>query len=195
MDELHGEPARFYGLPRLAGDELHLVGKAVLIQLELDEAGGHPCGIDGGVDIPHEVGDGTDVVLVAMGDKNGPDAVPVLDEVGEVGDDHVYAVHVVVREAHAHVHHNDVVSVLVDGEVLADLVEAAKRDNFQFFCHNNSFSVKNNEQIKSAARGAESRKRGFDSSLREEPWQIVYHTSGEKYSLFCRNVGRRWKVI
>ena len=135
------------------------------------------------------------MVLMAMGDENGPNAVSVLDQVGEIGYDHVDAVHVVVWEAHAHVHQDDVVTVLVDGKVFADLVETAKGNNLKLFCHNNSFSLKNNEQIKSAACGAESRKRGFDSSFREEPWQIVYHTSGEKYSLFCRNMGRRWKVI
>ncbi len=30
----------------------------------------------------------------------------------------------------------------------------------------------------------------FDSTRGEEPWQIVYHTITEKYSLFCRNVGK-----
>ena len=46
MDELHGEPARPDGLPRLAGDEPHLVAQPVLVQLQLDEAGGHPGGVD-----------------------------------------------------------------------------------------------------------------------------------------------------
>ena len=81
-----------------------------------------------------------DVVLVAVGDEDAPDPVLVLDEVGEVGDDHVDAVHVVVGEAHAAVHHDDVAAVLVDGQVLADLVQTAQGNNFQFFCHKYSFS-------------------------------------------------------
>ena len=124
-----------------AGDQRHLVGEAVLVQLQLDEARRHPGGIDGGVHIPHEVGDGPDVVLMAVGDEDGPDAVPVLDQVGEVGNDHVNAIHVVIREAHAHVHQDNVVAVLIDGEVLADLVETAERNDFQFFCHKCSFFV------------------------------------------------------
>ena len=88
------------------------------------------------------------MILMAMGDEDGPDAVPVLDQVGEIGYDHVDTVHVVVREAHAHVHQDDVVAVLVDGEVFADLIETAKGNNFQFFCHNNSFSVKNVNKLK-----------------------------------------------
>ena len=148
VDELHAEPARLDRLPRLAGDELHLVAQPVLVQLQLNEAGRHPGGVDGGVHVPHEVGDGPDVILMAMGDEDGPNAVPVLDQVGEIGYDHVDAVHVVVREAHAHVHQDDVVAVLVDGEVFADLIETAKGNNFQFFCHNNSFSVKNINKLK-----------------------------------------------
>ena len=76
-----------------------------------------------------------DVVLVAVGQENAPDLVLVLDQIGDVRDDHVDAVHVVIGKAHAHVHHNDVLAVLVDGEVFADLIEAAQGYNFQFFCH------------------------------------------------------------
>ena len=42
---------------------------------------------------------------------------------------------VIVREAHAAVHDYDVPAVLVRREVLADLVETAKGNDFQFFCH------------------------------------------------------------
>jgi len=44
-----------------------------------------------------------------------------------------------IREAHAAVDDDDLAAVLIDGHVLADLVETAKRNDFQFFCHNNSF--------------------------------------------------------
>ena len=79
------------------------------------------------------------MVLMAVGDENTADAVPVLDEVGEVGNDHVHAVHIVIRKPHADVHHDDVAAILVHGEVLADLVETAQRNDLQFFCHNSSF--------------------------------------------------------
>ena len=81
------------------------------------------------------------MVLVAVGDEDAPDLVLVLDEVAHVGDDHVDTVHVVVGKAHAAVHHNDVAAVLIDGEVLADLIQSAQCDNFQFFCHDNSFNT------------------------------------------------------
>ena len=141
VDELHAELARLDHLARLAGDELGLVQQAVLLQLQLHQPRGHAGGVDGGVDVPQQIGDGADVVLVPVGEEDAPDLVLVLDEIGEVGDDHVDAVHVVVGEAHAHVHHDDVPAVLVDGEVLADLVEAAQGNDFQFFCHNKSWNT------------------------------------------------------
>ena len=71
--------------------------------------------------------------------EDAPDFALVFDQVAYIGYDHVDAVHVIVGEAHAAVHHNDVAAVFVDGEVFADLVETAKGNNFQFFCHDNSF--------------------------------------------------------
>ena len=76
---------------------------------------------------------------MAVGDEETPDAGFVLDEVGDVGDDAVDAVHIIPGEGHAAVHHDDLAAVLVGGHVFADLIEAAQRDNFQFFCHKNSF--------------------------------------------------------
>ena len=135
MNELHAELAGLDHLARLAGDELGLVGEVVFLQLQAHQSRRHAGGVDGHVDAAQQVGDGPDVVLVAVGEKNTPDLVPVLDEVGKVGDDHVDSVHVVVGESHAHVHHDDIPAVLIDRQVFADLIEAAQRNNFQFFCH------------------------------------------------------------
>ena len=140
MDELYAEPSCLDHVPRLTGDELGAVQQAVFLQLQLDESGGHAGGVDGGVDRPQHIGQRPDVVLVAVGDENAPDLVLVLDQVGDVRDNHVDAVHVVVGEAHAHVHYNDVAAVFVDRQVFSDLVQAAQRNDFQFFCHDNSFS-------------------------------------------------------
>ena len=126
-------------VPRLTGDELGPVQQAVLLQLQLDEPRRHAGGVDGGVQGPQHIGQGPDVVLVAVGDEDTPDLALVLNQVADVWDDHVDAVHVIVGETHAAVHHNDVAAVLVDGEVLADLVKTAKGNNFQFFCHDYSF--------------------------------------------------------
>ena len=139
MDKLHREPARLHNVPCLTGDELGPVQQAVLLQLQLDKAGGHAGSVDGGVDRPQHVGQRPDVVLVSVGDKDAPNLILVLNQVAHVRNDHIDAVHVVVRKAHAHVHHDDVAAVLVDGEVLANLVQTAEGNNFQFFCHIYSF--------------------------------------------------------
>ena len=63
--------------------------------------------------------------------------VLVGHKIGKIGDDQIDAVHVFLREAHAAVDHDHILPVLQDGTVLADLVKAAQRDNFQFFCQMN----------------------------------------------------------
>ena len=135
MDEFHGELARPDAFASLHGDELRGLHQLVLLQLQLDEAGGEAGAVDGHVDLLEDVGNGADVVLVAVGDEQAPDPGLVLDEVADVGDHAVDAVHVVPGEGHAAVHHDDLAAILIGGHVLADLVETAKGDNFQFFCH------------------------------------------------------------
>ena len=76
------------------------------------------------------------MVFVTVGYRDGADLVLVLDQIGEIRNDHVHAVHVVLGEAEAAVDDEDVASVFVYGYVLADLVETAKRDYFQFLCLN-----------------------------------------------------------
>ena len=69
------------------------------------------------------------MVLVSVGQEDAADAVLILNQISEVGDDHVDAVHIVIGETHAHVDDDDVVAVLKDGQVFADLVQTAKGDN------------------------------------------------------------------
>jgi len=107
MDEFHGEFAGLDHVARLAGDDLGLVQQPVLLQLQADQAGAHPGGIDGGVQGAEDIGQRADMVLVSVGDENPPDLVLVFDQVADVGDDHVDAVHVVIGETHATVYHHD----------------------------------------------------------------------------------------
>ena len=130
MDELDGELARLDHVPRLAGDHLGLGHQVVLLQLQLDQPRAHAGGVNRGVDGPQYIGDGSDVVLVAVGDEDAPDLALVLDEVAHIRDDHVDAVHIVIREPHSAVHDHDVVPVLVDGQVFPDLIQTAQRYDF-----------------------------------------------------------------
>ena len=108
----------------------------MLLQLQLDKPGGEPGAVHRHVHLFEDIGDGADVVLVPVGDEKAPDAVPVLHQVGHVGDHQIDAVHVPVGEPHAAVHHNDLAAVFVNGHVLADLVEASKGNDLHFFSQN-----------------------------------------------------------
>ena len=89
--------------------------------------------MDGHTHLLHEVGDAADVILVAVGEEEAAQLVLVLDEICGVGNDRVNAVHIVLREAHAAVDHDHIPAVFQHGDILADLVEAAQRNDFQFF--------------------------------------------------------------
>ena len=136
MDKFHIEFTGADHLARLNGDELDGLGKAVLLQLELDQPRGQACAVDGHIHLLEDIGDRADVVLVSVGDEETADTVCVLDKIGHIGYEQVNAVHTVVREAHAAVDNDQLAAVLINGHILADLIETAKRDNFHFFSQN-----------------------------------------------------------
>jgi hypothetical protein len=76
-----------------------------------------------------------DVVLVAVGEHDRVDLVAAVEQVGEVGDDEVDAVHLGGGEADAHVDHDDAAVVLDDGHVLADLAQASEREDAEGRSH------------------------------------------------------------
>ena len=102
-------------------------------QLQLDQAVGHGGAVDGAIDLLHGVGDGADVVLVTMGDEEALELVGICHQVGKIGDHEIHAVHILVGEGHAAVDDDHILAILQDGAVLADLVQTAQRDDFQFF--------------------------------------------------------------
>ena len=116
------------------GDELHRIRQAVLLQLQLDQTVGHGGAVDGAIDLLHAVGNRADVVLVSVGDEHAPQLLLVGNQIGKVRDHQVHAVHVLLGEAHAAVHHDHVLAVLQDGDVLADFIQSAQGNDFQFFC-------------------------------------------------------------
>ena len=81
------------------------------------------------------------MILMAVGDENTADLLLVLDQVADIGDDHINAVHIIIGETHTAVHYHDVAAVFIHRQVLADLIETAQRNNFQFFCHKISFII------------------------------------------------------
>ena len=115
--------------------ELDLLGHLMLGELGLDDAAGQARGVDRRVALAQHIRDRTDVVLMAVRDHVAAQLFQVALEVGRVRDDQINAQHVVIREGYAAVNDQNVVAVLDHGHVLADLIEAAKRYNLQFFFH------------------------------------------------------------
>ena len=119
----------------VAGVERHerVVVELVLLDLVAEEAAGQGAGVDRHArELREHVGQGADVVLVGVGDEERLDLGAVLLEVGDVGDDEVDAEHLLVREHESAVDDDDVVAVLEDVHVLADLPHPAERDDAEW---------------------------------------------------------------
>jgi len=112
---------------RLDDVELRIPQTSVLLQLHGDQAVGQPGRIHRHVQVTQNVGEGADMVFVAMGYQQGPDPRPVLDQVADVGNREVDPWHCLAGEQDAGVDDDDVVAVFQGHHVLADLTETAKR--------------------------------------------------------------------
>ena len=102
--------------------------EAVLVELRLDQPErqlrpDHPVAVD----LAEQVRQPADVILVAVREHDRVDAA--VAEVADVRQDEVDAEVLVAREGEPGVDDDDVVAVLVDGHVLADLAEAAQRND------------------------------------------------------------------
>ena len=107
-----------------------VVVELVLLDLVAEQAAGERGGVDRHAgELGQHVRQAADVVLVGVGDEEGPDVGPAFLEVGDVGDDEVDAEHLLVGEHQAAVDDDDVVAVLEDVHVLADLAHPAERDD------------------------------------------------------------------
>jgi hypothetical protein len=116
-------------LDGLAGHEGAQVGvHAALLQPLAREAEGEAAAVDRGGRGLQGPGQRADVVLVAVGEEHGEDAVPARREVLEVGDDRVHPRHPGRREEHAGVEQEYVPLPLEDEGVETELAEPAERD-------------------------------------------------------------------
>ena len=125
MDEFHGEAAGLDHVAGLVGDELDRLVQAVLLQLQFDEAVGHGGAMDGTVYLLHTIGDGADVVLVAVGDKHTPQLFLILHQIGEIRDHQIHAIHIFIGESHAAVDDDHVLAVFQDGDIFTDFIQTA----------------------------------------------------------------------
>ena len=107
--------------------EQRVVVELVLLDLVAKQAARQRGGVDRHAgELGQHVRQPADVVLVRVRDQERLDLVAPLLEVGDVADDQVDAEHLLVREGQAAVDDDDVVAVLEDGHVPADLADAAE---------------------------------------------------------------------
>ena len=81
---------------------------------------GEPGGVDRDVQLGQNVRQRSDVVFVAVGYQDGPDALSVLHEVRYVGDGEIDPGHILLGEEHPGVDDDNVLAVLQGHHVLAD---------------------------------------------------------------------------
>src|SRR5262249_11988990 len=118
----------------LGGDELGLLAEAVLVELRLHERERERCRDDlVHVDLPQEIWEAAHMVLVAVREEDRADAPSC--EVADVREEEVDAEMLVARKCETCVDDEDLAAELVHGHVLADLAEAAERDDAQAFAH------------------------------------------------------------
>ncbi len=124
---------------RLDRAQLGGIGQLVLAELDLHQAGGETGGVDRRAgDLGQHVRQRTGVVLVTVGEEDRPHPVPVLLEVGHVGNDEVDSQHFGLGKGQPAVDDHEVVPALDDGDVLADLADPAERDDAKGVCHGGS---------------------------------------------------------
>src|SRR5271163_4796793 len=121
---------------RLDLDQFSVIEQLMLVQLTLDISQGELGTIDRHVQLGEYPGKAADVVFMSVGEDDRADALPVFDQVGDVGDDDVHAEQFRLGEHQPRVDHNYVVLPAYCQAVHAELAQAAERNYLQsIFCH------------------------------------------------------------
>ena len=84
--------------------------------------------INRNIQIAENVGEGADMIFVAVGQDNGTDVLAILLEVGDVGDDEVDAEELGFGEHHAGIDDEDIVTETKDHHVHSKFAETAEGD-------------------------------------------------------------------
>src|SRR6202035_1262262 len=87
---------------------------------------------DGNVEFGEHPGKRTDVIFVTVSEDDAADALPVLDEIGNVGDYDVDTEEFGFGKHESGVDDNDVVAPADGHAVHTELAQAPERDNLQF---------------------------------------------------------------
>ena len=106
--------------------------QVVLLQAPFHERQRERRAVDGHVHLREQERHATDVVFVPVGEDQAADKRLILFKISEIRGDDVHPVQLGVREHHAGVEHDDVVTVAQRQAVHSELAQAAKGDYLQF---------------------------------------------------------------
>ena len=123
-----GEAARLHDVAGVMGHELGvLLTRSCSSSLSLMRPSVSGVACTGALTGLQHIRQRADVVLVAVGDEEAAELLLVFRKIGDVRNDKVHAVHVVLGEAEAAVDDDHVLAVFQHGHVLADLIQTAER--------------------------------------------------------------------
>ena len=108
--------------------ELDLAGQPLLLELAGDQAGGERRRVERHAEIVGEIGDGADMVLMAVGEDDAEQIVAALLDEGEIGQDQLDARISGIGEGQAEIDHHPFALAAVEIDVHADLARAAERE-------------------------------------------------------------------
>ena len=129
MDHLHDKIALFHPVARLDDMQLCPAEQTVLPQFPLDQADGQPSAVDRNIYLFEQIGQPTDMVLMAVGDKNAADLIRIALHIGEIRDHQVDSRHIGIREGQAAVDEDHIVPALKERHILPNFIDAAEKRN------------------------------------------------------------------
>ena len=130
MNKLAGKFAQLHNLSWPYRLHMHIVD-TMFLQLHIDQGQCELGAVERCLHLMKHIGDGADMILVAMGEKKTADILLLGHKVADIRDDQIHAEHIFLGEDASAVHHHDIVLVLEDIHVLTDFVHAAQGNNPQ----------------------------------------------------------------
>ncbi len=113
-------------------DERGLVEQMMLFELAFDKGQRELGGVHRNLELAQNPGQAADVIFVPVGEDDGPDILPVFNQVGDIGHNDVDAQKLRFRKHQAGVDHDNVVFPPQCQAVHPELAQAAQGNDFQF---------------------------------------------------------------
>ena len=131
MDEFHAHAARADLFARVDANELRLLFIAVLRQLVAQNAERQPRCVYRHIQLLENIGHGADMVLMPVGEKNAAHLFFVLFQIGYIRDHKIDAGHLLIRESHAAIHNDNIVSVFDCRDIFSDFTDSPERNHLK----------------------------------------------------------------